>query len=453
MVILKGHGRLLAALEAEFDSFPVVIRKGLSETDKVAMRMADNQVALLAGWDRELVRDQVQRLRLDGYQINLLGFSEVALRNWEAPPAEPDSAPAPSKTPVSRAGDVWVLGGHRLICGDSTKPATWDALFGKADKASVVFTDPPYGVSYESPSGAFEVIQGDDKRRDELYQMLVMSLRQLVKRAMPAAAFYIWHASSTREDFAEAMKAVGLAERQYLMWVKPSVAFGRADYQWQHEPCFYASKADKAPAFYGERAESTVWHAQLATARDVAVTVGNGVLLLDGAGATLFVQAKAPKNKKLRQIRLAKGGRAFLAGSEIPGTVWQVGRDAQYEHPTQKPVELARRAIENSSRPGEIVADAFLGSGTTLIGAEMTGRRCFGAELDPAYCDVIVQRWEKFAGKAGIHEGAGATFAQTVKARAKGGTPRKIAPARPAGRNGKGRPRPARPSPSSTPGS
>jgi DNA modification methylase len=399
-VILKGHGRRLAALQAGFEEYPVVMHRGLSDADKAAMRIEDNQVALLAGWDTKLMTSEIGSLKLAGYDVKLLGFSEVQLRNWDdkAPKGNnPEIVPDAPKKPIVRKGDLWHLGEHRLICGDSTDPETWRRLFGTA-RASLIFTDPPYGVSYKAET--FGVIEGDKKRRDELYQMLQRALQHMVARAVDNAAFYIWHASSTREDFADAIKAVGLTERQYLLWVKPAFVFGRADYQWAHEPCFYAAKADHKPAFYGERAESTVWHAQVSNTKDAATSIGNGILLLDGLGGSMFIQARAPKNKKLRQVRLTEGRSIFLSDSDQQqSTVWQVGRDGTHEHPTQKPIELARRAIENSSRPGEIVADGFLGSGTTLIGAEMTGRRCFGCELDPVYAEVIIRRWEKFTGK------------------------------------------------------
>lgn len=416
-IIIAGHGRLLAAQANGFEEYPVVIARGWSEERKRAVRLKDNQVALLSGWDHELVRSEIYSLKSAGYDVQLLGFSEASLRGFGigatgAGEQDPEVVPEPPKKPTVRHGDIWQLDNHRVACGDSTKPETWKALF-RRERAAVVFTDPPYGVSYQG--GDFAVIEGDDKRRDDLYKMLLQALREMAKHSSDTAAFYIWHASATREDFAEAMKAAGLSERQYLMWVKPAIAFGRADYQWQHEPCFYASKADHPPKFYGDRGQSTVWHVQLAQARDTAAVIAGGLVLLDGQGGTLYVQAKAPKNKKLRQIRVQQDGNVFLSGAEQQSTVWQVGRDTGYEHPTQKPVELARRAIENSSQPGEIITDGFLGSGTTLIGAEMTGRRCYGVELDPVYAEVIVRRWEKFTGrKALLGE---QTLEQVAKAR------------------------------------
>ncbi len=420
-IILKGHGRRLAAHQAEMEDFPVVQRMGLSEQDKSAMRIVDNQVSLLSGWDQALISAEIGGLKLGGYDIKLLGFSEAGLRGFgivtgAAENKNPDHIPDAPKRSVVRAGDLWELGGHRLICGDSTKPETWKRLC-TGDKASLVFTDPPYGVSYQG--GEFEVIEGDDKRRDALYKMLLHSIREMTKAATETAAFYIWHASSTREDFAQAMKAAGLAESQYLLWVKPGVVLGHNDYLWQHEPCFYAAKAGHKAAFYGNRSDSTVWHVQMVAAKDTAATIGNGILILDGEGSSLYLQSKPPKSKKLRQVRITKGANVYLSGSDRQdGTVWEVARDSGYEHPTQKPVELARRAIENSSKPGEIVIDGFMGSGTTLIGAEMTGRRCYGAEMDPVYAEVIIRRWERFSGQKATLDGQ--TIEQIARTR-KGG--------------------------------
>lgn len=423
-VILKGHGRRLAALQAGFTEYPVVEHRGLTESEKSAMRIEDNQVALLAGWDTELLEIEVKDLKLAGYDIQLLGFGDGKFAEIKPPEPTPEEPP---QKPVTRPGDLWLLGGHRLLCGDATDDANWKALFGP-ESAAMVFTDPPYGASYKAEG--FDVIEGDHKRDDDLYALLTKSFRSMVKRTVRTGAFYIWHQSTTRPEFSRAMKNAGLLEKQYLIWVKPTIAFGHADYQWQHEPCFYAARAGESPAFYADRKESTVWHISVADPKNIAASVAGGLLLLDGAGHTLYLQNKQPKGKKARSIRVEPGQQAFLTASDnVEGTVWEVRRDSGYDHPTQKPVELARRAIENSSRPGEIVADGFLGSGTTIIGAEQTGRRAYGTELDPAYCDVIVQRWEKFTGGKATLEATGQTLAEVAKARApKGRAGRKNEP-------------------------
>lgn len=280
---------------------------------------------------------------------------------------------------------------------------------------------PPYGVSYQTQSGKFGVIKGDKKRHDALYALLVNSLRQLAKHAENDAAFYIWHASSTRKDFEEAMAAAGIEEKQYLIWAKPSIVLGHADYHWAHEPCFYGAKVGTAPAFHGDRKQQTVWRIAPVSA-DAGAVIGPGVLILDGNGRQIFIQPKAPKGKKVRTVRLAGDVKAVVLSADESNTdLWEIARDSGAEHPTQKPVELAARGIENSTAPGGLVCDAFLGSGTTLIAAETTGRVCFGSELDPVYADVIVQRWQRIASAEATLEGDGRTFAEIAKERTKKG--------------------------------
>lgn len=310
---------------------------------------------------------------------------------------EPDDAPAAQAQPRVKAGDIWAMGEHRIICGDATKIETIRALFA-GEQASCVFTDPPYGVSYEARSGKFEMIKNDDLRDDALVKLLMPALKAAATFAQDDAAFYIWHASSTREDFVHAMKAAGLVERQYLIWAKNGISLGYSDYRWSHEPCFYASKADRKPAFYGDMGESTIWRVSSVKNDGLATTLGSGVLLTDGEGSHLYLTPGAPKAKKTRTIRLTEAG-VRVASSDQAGSVWEVNRDRDTEHPTQKPVELARRALANSTRATEIVFDPFVGSGTTVIAAEMLGRRARVMDLDPVYADVTIRRWEAFTGR------------------------------------------------------
>lgn len=204
-----------------------------------------------------------------------------------------------------------------------------------------------------------------------------------------------------------ALKAVGLIERQYLIWVKPGFGQGHSDYRWAHEPCFYASRDGVKPKFYGDRAEPTVWRASLRRGTEGVVTVvGPGLILRDGAGGTLVITTKTVKGKKVRALRVDEKRPVLLAGEEPGGTVWEVGRDSATIHPTQKPVELARRALQNSSKEGEVVLDLFGGSGSTLIAAEVTNRQARLMELDPKYADAIIRRWEEFTGKKVVKEDA-----------------------------------------------
>lgn len=370
-------------------------------TKEKAANLAANQHGGV--FDMIAVSDILIQLGSVNFNLDLTGFLEKDRPKASEPRAGEDEIPELAGKPKTKLGDLIQLGRHRLICGDATAPLVWKRLFEASPKASLVFTDPPYGVSYKARSGEFEIIKGDDKRDDGLLAMLAAAFKAAVQYSEKDAAFYIGHASSTREDFAAAIKAAGLSERQYLIWSKPSIGLGWSDYRWSHEPCFYASKAGVKPLWHGGADQATVWRATLTKAHVTATVLGPGLILRDGKGAELFLQAKPPKGKKLRAQRLEPGQIYYVVDeSHTQGTVWEVSRDHDYKHPTQKPVELARRAIANSSRQGEIVVDSFLGSGTTLIAAELTNRTCYGTELDAHNCDVIVARWESITGKKAV---------------------------------------------------
>jgi len=303
---------------------------------------------------------------------------------------------------MTKAGDIWFLGPHKLLCGSATDRETIEKLMA-GEKGQMVNTDPPYGVSYETQSGKFDMIKNDDLTGDDLMaDLLIPAFKNYVEFTDPDAAFYIWHASSTRRDFEDAMTAAGLIEKQYIIWVKNAPVLGHADYQWAHEPCFYAEKAGQSAHFYGDRSQRTTWKVVLRDSNHMATVLTGGVVLTDGAGGKVFINDKPPKGKKIRYIRLSEGKSVCLYPESKASTVWEVARETGTEHPTQKPVELAIRAIDNSSKPGDLVLDFFGGSGSTLIGAEMTGRRCNMVELDPRYCDVIINRYVRFTGNIGV---------------------------------------------------
>lgn len=369
-------------------------------TKEKAANLAANQHGGI--FDMGGVKEILGELTALKFDLDLTGFLSQERAVMAGPKAGEDEIPTITSKPKTKLGDLIHIGPHRLLCGDATIMKNWDELFYSSGnrKASLVFTDPPYGVSYKARSGEFEIIKGDDKRDDGLLAMLASAFKAAVKYSEDTAAFYIWHASSTREDFAAAMRAAGISERQYLIWSKPSIGLGWSDYRWSHEPCFYACKAGGKALWYGGADQATVWRATLNQKLAVATVMGPGLVLRDGKGAELFLQAKPPKGKKMRAERLEPGQAAYLVDeTNTKGTVWEVSRDTDYKHPTQKPVELARRAILNSSKPGEIVCDSFLGSGTTMIGAHLTGRICYGMELDPHNCDVIIARYSAITTK------------------------------------------------------
>lgn len=379
-----------------------------TETKEKAANLAANKHG--GDFDIPGVQKMLDELMASGFDTDLTGYlpGDRGLKNHEIPDSV-DEAPAPPKTPRTKAGDLWLLGAHRVLCADATKKESWKKLFEDKnvlnENAACVYTDPPYGVSYESRTGKFEIIEGDDKRRDALLALLVPAFTLAAKYANDNAAFYIWHASSTREDFVYALKAAGLVERQYLIWSKPSAGLGYCDYRWSHEPCFYASKDGKKPAFHGNKGQTTVWQATLRTKNALSTTVGAGVTLTDGDGNMIYITSREPSGRKVRTLRIHDKAVAHLtiSGDETD-SLWEVGRDRNYQHPTQKPVELAHRAITNSMQPNQIVCDPFLGSGTTLIAAELGAEICYGMELDPKYVDVIVSRWEEVTGRKAVKE-------------------------------------------------
>lgn len=410
--LVGGHQRLQVMKDLGHKEVPVV-EVDLDARREKALNVALNKIT--GKWDKKKLREVLVDIDSGDLDLEMTGFDSAELQDLvdeldAQDPGDDDRIPPLRKKAITKPGDAWELGPHRILCGDSTDPAQARRLM-KGQLASLVFTDPPYGVDYRSESTTqdFAPIKGDDKRGDDLLRkLLVPALKNLVAHAEDAAAFYIWHASTTREDFAAALKAVGLEERQYLIWAKNQFVMGHADYHWAHEPCFYASKAGQRPAFHGDRTNQTVWTATAGSStsgrKALMTNVANGLLLVDGHGGQLYLQARVPKGKKLRRIRVEKDAPIILHHDDARQSVWTVAKETQVDHPTQKPVELAVRALENSSKPDQVVLDLFLGSGCTLIGAERTGRRCFGMDLDPSYIDQVVERWQVLTGKRAVLE-------------------------------------------------
>ncbi len=395
--IVGGHQRKEALLAQGVQESEVVV-VDLDPTEEKALNITLNNPYVEGQFTGGL-----QGLLTELQESMPEAFDELRLKELleeaaEETPPDIDNIPSAPAKPASKPGDLWILGDHRLLCGDSTKEENVKRLFG-SERAACVFTDPPYGVSYEDKGGNFGMIKNDQLRDDGLVKLLQPALRWAVKYSATDAGFYIWHASSTRDDFSYAMKAAGLVERQYLIWAKNGFSMSWSDYKWSHEPCFYASKAERKPAFYGDPTNNTIWRVSTVKSGQVATTLGSGIVLTDGEGNKLYIQANPPASRKIRTTRVAPGDKISIASADAAGTVWEVSRETDTQHPTQKPAELAIRAIKNSSKEGDVIYDPFLGSGTTLLGADYTGRRCYGCELDPKYADVIVKRWEEFSAK------------------------------------------------------
>ena len=409
--VVRGHGRLAAALEFGAECVPVDYQNYSNEAEEWADLIADNRLAELSEIDNTKIADLIADMDTGEVPVILSGYTEDEIANLLTAIAGDGDSEAdgvddevpPPQIPMSIPGDLWLLGEHRVLCGSAPDRATVERLMaGKL--AHCVFTEPPYGVSYVSQSGKFEMLENDDLTEDSLVQELILpAFRHAVAFTIDDAAFYIWHSSSRRQDFYYAMTAAGLLERQTIIWAKNGIALGHADYQWAHEPCFYCSKGENAPRFFGDRAQHTVWRVTRRESGTMETTISGGITITDGAGSKMHITEKPPKDKKSRYLRVEKGKGVYLYNEGKENTIWEVSREAGAEHPTQKPVELAQRAIENSTQEGEIVLDLFGGSGTTLIAAELTRRKAFLTEIDPKYIDVIVNRYARITGNvAGI---------------------------------------------------
>ena len=353
-VIIVGHGRFFAATQLGLEAVPVVRATGLTVQQVAAYRLADNRLNE-SDWDNKLLIEELKLLDSQGLDITLTGFSKEI---FGAAEDDFDAAKEAGKIkkPVTKLMDVWKLGEHRLMCGDATAGIHFDKLMA-GEHATMVFTDPPYGVAYQSGAARGDKskhakIKNDELVGDALVLFLTESFRNLFNHSLPLACFYIWHATSTQDEFKLAMASVGIEAHQVIIWLKSHFSLTRADYQHLYEPCFYGWKKGQKH-FTNKNLRS--W---------------SNVLMLEKSDFEEMLD------------------------------VWYISRDnlMKYQHPTQKPVRLAERAILKSSNPGDIVLDCFGGSGSTLVACEQLGRTCRMMELDPVYCDVIIKRWEQLTG-------------------------------------------------------
>lgn len=315
--VVKGHGRLLAARQKGWTQVPVDYQEYSSEAEEYSDLIADNRLAELSEIDNTLLVDLIREIG-DDAPLALTGFDEDDIaeiiagmeqsdREMESADDGADAGGEPEEgSAATQPGDLWILGNHRLLCGDVTDETAVERLM-RGEKAELVNTDPPYGVSYVSASGRFDAIANDNRTGDDLMNnLLIPAFRSYAKYTSDEAAFYIWHASSTRRDFEDALTATGLMEKQYIIWVKDRFVLGHADYHWAHEPCFYAEKAGHAAHFYGDRTQSTTWRVTLREASGAATTLAGGLTLTDGAGNSLYLTAEPPKGRKTRRVRLQK---------------------------------------------------------------------------------------------------------------------------------------------------
>lgn len=351
--IIAGHGRTMAARRLGMTEVPVMVADGWSEAKKRAYVLADNKLSLNAGWDNELLALELAEIGELGFDLDLTGFSAdeiAALTPVEvnAGLTDEDDVPEVSKNPVTVPGDVWILGNHRLMCGDSTSIEALEKLCGGG--VDMWLTDPPYNVAYEGKTKDALKIQNDSMGDDQFRQFLRDSYVAADAVMKAGAVFYIWHADSEGYNFRGAAQDAGWKVRQCLIWKKSTLVMGRQDYHWKHEPCLYGWKEGAGHLWAADRKQTTI----------------------------------------LEFDKPSRNG----------------------EHPTMKPVGLFEYQMLNNTKGGDIVLDSFGGSGTTLIAAEKNGRVARVMELDPKYCDVIIKRWQEFTGKMAVHAETGKPFAE-----------------------------------------
>lgn len=362
--IIAGHGRVLAAKELGLKKIPAVYVEGLSEAQRRAYILADNRLTELGGWDMDIVKAELQELRDEDFDVDLTGFELEAIEVTDDMGAEivetEEEIPEQVEARAKR-GDVWKLGDHRLMCGDSTKASDVKKLMG-GGKADLLLTDPPYNVDYTGGTKDALKIENDAQEREQFLDFLTAAFQAGADAMKEGAAYYCWHASRTVAEFQEALNKAYLMPRQILVWVKSSLVLGRQDYQWRHEPCFYGWKEGAAHYFIDARTLTTVMD---------------------------------PTDDMTREQLL----QVVKELTAITSTIYEDKPTASELHPTMKPIGLFKKLIRNSSREGDIVLDLFCGSGTTILAAEEMGRRGYGMEYDPHYCDVIIERWEKATGR------------------------------------------------------
>ncbi len=359
MIIIAGHTRWGAAKLLELEEAPVVIAKDLTPTQVKAYRLADNRTADESEWDDTLLALELDDLQGLDYDMSLTGFNAAeidqliaSVDKLEEGLTEDDACPDLQEETISVLGDIWLLGRHRLLCGDATNIDHLDQLL-QGTKADMVFTDPPYNVDYQGYTDEHLKIKKDNMSESEFTDFLNETFSTCMTAVKPGASLYVCHGSIYQREFQNAIESNGFEVRNQIIWAKHHFAWGHGRYKFQHEPIFYCHLKGESDAWYGDKSQSTLWKFNKPTANRL--------------------------------------------------------------HPTMKPVELIENALKNSSKTGDAILDQFGGSGSTLIACEKMGRNAYLVELDPKYVDVAIKRWQEWTGKAALHEISGEKFDDKLK--------------------------------------
>ena len=358
--IIAGHGRVIAAREEGIEKIPCVFADHLTEAQKKAYILADNRMALDAGWDEELLRVEIEALQAEAFDVSLTGFDEKEITDLfkdtqeEVKDDDYDLTAALEKAAFVKKGDLWVVGRHRLLCGDATNAEDVDKLC-EGKRVNLILTDPPYGVSFKSASGL--TIRNDSMKNEEFYSFLLAAFKNMVSHLEPGGSAYVFHADTEGLNFRRAFIEAGLHLAGCCIWVKNSLVLGRSDYQWQHEPVLYGFLKNGKHQWSSDRKQTTIWN---------------------------FDKPKRNEN-----------------------------------HPTSKPLDLLDYPLKNSTQENAIVLDTFGGSGSTLMACELSNRICYTMELDEKYASVILRRYVEDTQDAEnvyvIRDGVKHLYAELVK--------------------------------------
>ena len=363
-VIIEGHGRYIAMCDLGFDEVEIIRLEHLTEEQKKAYRLIHNKLTMNSDFDIEMLEAELSELQIQDMQE--FGFDFLPDFTGDTTNDDLiDEILQDEAEPTTKTGDIWLLGKHRLICGDCTERATIEKLLdGK--KVDLLLTDPPYNVAIENSDGL--TIANDNMSDTAFYEFLKASFSSADAVMKEGAAFYIWHGESEGLNFRRACEYAGFDVKQCLIWVKNQNTIGRQDYQWRHEPCLYGWKGGSAHFFVKNRKQSTVIDHDI----DLDLMTEN----------------------ELREL---------IAELLEPSTIIREGKPLKNgDHPTMKPIPLIKKQVKNSTKKGGVVLDLFGGSGTTLLACEALDRVCYMSELDAKYCDVIIRRWEEATGEKAV---------------------------------------------------